>query len=319
MNDNKFEEIVDLFNQYNQNNDEIINIYHLGIYQDNELFLHNFKDRKACDIRSISKTVMTFTAGIVKEMSKRNEVSNFDENTYVYPIIENVIEIRDKDTLEKFKKTQVKHLLSHTIGYDEVLMMRDDIKDIDPYDYVDLIVNTEIIHPAGEYYLYSNAGFYLLAVLLQEFLQEDLFEFIKREFFDKLNFEDYHWDKYGNYIAAATRLWLRVEDLNKIGLLLLNDGKYGDQQLISSEWIAYMKSLTSLTPGVDTDTTIFRRYGYGKGIWLAKDDNIIFGHGTDGQIVAAIPSKNAVITTLSEQVDVKELENIVGRIIEDYL
>ena len=82
--------------------------------------------------------------------------------------------------------------------------MRDDITHLDPFEYLNYVVNTPIIYEPGEYYLYSNAGFYLLGVVLQAFLQEDLLTFIKREVFDPLGVKDFKWEKYGNYIAGAT-------------------------------------------------------------------------------------------------------------------
>jgi len=64
--------------------------------------------------------------------------------------------------------------MTHTMGYDKILLMRDDMKNMNSYDYVDFIINYPITYKAGEHYLYSNAGFYLLSAVLQEFLQEDL-------------------------------------------------------------------------------------------------------------------------------------------------
>src|SRR5690625_5205387 len=85
--------------------------------------------------------------------------------------------------------------------------MRDDITHLDPFAYLHYIVNYPIVYEPGEYYLYSNAGFYLLGVVLQEFLQEDLLIFIKRELLDPLGVKNFKWEKYGDYIAGATRLW----------------------------------------------------------------------------------------------------------------
>src|SRR5699024_10636111 len=125
---------------------------------------------------------------------KEGKLPKIDENTFIYPIIEDVIQIKNKQNKPLLKKVQIKHLLTHTIGYEAVLLMRDDIVDMDPYQYVDYLINYPIVYQPGQYYLYSNAGFYLLGVVLQEFLQEDLLTFIKREVFEPLGITKFTWE-----------------------------------------------------------------------------------------------------------------------------
>ncbi len=72
----------------------------------------------------------------------------------------------------KIRKVQIKHLLTHTIGYEDVLLMRQDIEEMEGNDYINYLVNYPIVHEPGEYYLYSNAGSYLLSVVLQEFYKK---------------------------------------------------------------------------------------------------------------------------------------------------
>src|SRR5690625_492568 len=103
-------------------------------------------------------------------------------------------------------------------------------------DFINYLVNYPIVYEPGQYYLYSNAGFYLLSVVLEEFLQEDLLSVMSRELFNPLGIETFKWEKYGPYIAGATRLWLLPEDLMKFGELLLNDGKYEGKVLLNKDW-----------------------------------------------------------------------------------
>lgn len=305
MNNNQFLEIVNELSE--------LHIHQIKIINGEKTFTHNFDGSNLCDIRSISKTVMTMIFGIVKSQY------DIDEHTFIYPIIKDIIKIEDDNNLNKFKKVQVKHLLTHTIGFDKVLLMRDDIKHIDPNDYLNLVVNSEIVYDPGSHYLYSNAGFYLLSVILDTYLDQSLLKFIEDYFFQKLCFKQYKWDYYGEYLAGATRLHLNVDDLIKIGELLLNDGVYNNQVIIDPNWIAYMKKLSTVTTSIDSEKQSFRRYAYGHGMWLASDSSITFGHGTDGQIVVSIKDKHSVIAVLSSQSDLKPLELIINNIIENYL
>lgn len=317
MNQQKFNEIVGLFEKAKDSKGNSLNMHYLLIKDNKETFIHRFDDRtEKSDIRSISKTVMALTVGIVNKLSLKSKYPAFDEETYIYPIIKNVINLTNEENKKHLEKIKVKHLLTHSVGYDEILLMRDDIKDMDPYKYVDYLINYPIKYEPGDHYLYSNAGIYLLAVVLQEFLKEDLLEFIDRELFKPLNIENYKWEKYGNYIAAATRLWLYPEDLVKIGELMLNNGVYNERDIVPKNWIEKMLKMHFRTEEDDMPELIFRQYGYGLGIWLGKED-LYFGYGTDGQFVINLPEYNFIVVTQAYQHDIMPIRKIIDNIITD--
>src|SRR5699024_2423063 len=261
----------------------------------------------------LQNTTMVF--GVVMRQAELGKLPPIDEETYVYPFLKDAIPITSKDNIELLTQVQVKHLLTHTVGYDDVLLMRDDIKDMDPYEYATYVVNYPIIHEPGSHYLYSNAGFYLLSIVLQHFLQEDLHTFMEREFFNTLGILDFTWEKYGHYLAVTTRLWLLQEDLLYIRQLIINDGKVNGKPLMSQSWIKKMLTIAHITPEFDSPGASFRRYAYGYGIWLTKD-KIYFSHGTDGQILIVLPEKDTILISLAEQADIKPIENIFNRVIE---
>ena len=315
----EFNQAVEKFEHAKDNNGDKLNMHYFLMKDKDNTLLHRFNGRtEKSDIRSISKTVMTLIVGVVNHLSKEEKHEFFDENTFVYPVLKDVIHLTNEDNKEYLKEIQIKHLLTHTVGFEDVLLMRDDIKDMDPYSYLDYLVNHPIVHKPGEYYLYSNAGFYLLSAFLQEFLQEDLLTFVKRELFDPLNIEDFHWEKYGNYLAGATRLWLFPEDLLKIGELLLNQGIYDNNKLIDKKWFEKMLTLYFHTEEVDTPGANFRRYGYGYGTWLAKK-NFYFGHGTDGQTLTILPEQKVILLTQAYQHDVKKLEEILDEVVTNII
>lgn len=315
MNQQKFNDIVSMFMKVKDQHGHSLGMHDLLIQDKDQCYVHHFsEDRLPRDIRSISKTVMTIILGVVIRLSEEGKYPEISEETYIYPIIKNAIQLENKENEDPLKKVKIKHLLTHTVGYADVLLMRGDIIHRDPFEYLNDIVNHPIVHEPGEYYLYSNAGFYLLSVVLQEFLQEDLLVFTKRELFDPLGMQHVKWEKYGNYIAGATRLWLLPKDLLKFGTLFLQRGEVSGKQYISENWIQKMLTMNHYTGSVDTPGATFRRYAYGYGIWLAKDP-FYFGHGTDGQTLTIIPEKEMVIITLADQSDMKPMERLINDII----
>lgn len=319
MNQKLFNELISEFKNTQDAKGNILNMHYFLIKEKDRVYCHNFNNRQvASDIRSISKTVLTLLAGIVMDLSAEGKYPPFDQDTYVFPLLKDAVKLSNLGNQKQLEKVQVKHLITHTVGYDQVLLMRGDIQDMDPFTYLDYVINAPIQYEPGKYYLYSNAGFYLLSALLQEFLKEDLLEFADRHLFKPLGIKDYSWDRYGNYLAGATRLKMYPKDLLKIGQVLMDKGVYHNKQIVCHEWIKKMLVPTTYTPHVDTPHRVFRRYAYGSGIWLAKDA-IFFGHGTDGQILAMIPEKEAIIVSLAHQNDITEIENIVNDVILHYL
>lgn len=310
----RFNEYVKKFKTTKNTEGSPLNLHYFLVKKGDNTYLHRFNNRKEkSDIRSISKTVMALAGGIVNRI-----YPEFNQDTLIYPIIKDVINLENEKNKEYLKKIKVKHLMSHSTGFDKVLLMRDDILEMDPDRYLDFIINTDLVYEPGEHYLYSNAGMYLLSVVLQEFLEEDLLKFLDRELFNPLGITDYHWERYGKYLAGATRLWLYPEDLLKIGELILNKGKYRYEKILNSSWIEDLTKPIFKTEDVDTEDRVFRRYAYGKGIWVSKL-GFPFGHGTDGQILIILPEEEGIIITQSYEKDIHLIEEIVDEVVREII
>lgn len=319
MNSKQFDELVASFQSARDQHNQPLKMHSLLIQEKDQTYLHNFREAsEPSDVRSISKTILTLAFGRVMALADAGKYPAINEDSKVYPIIKEVIHLENTNNLEKLKQIKIKHLLTHTIGYEDVLLMRDDIVYIDPFDLLDYVVNYPIVHQPGEYYLYSNAGFYLLSVVLEVFLNEELLSFLKRELFAPLGIEQFHWTKYGKYLAGATRLFLWPKDLVKFGELFLNHGTINDEQLITEEWLEKMLTLVVYTKKLDVPKRAFRRYGYGYGTWLAKD-SFYFAHGTDGQRLIILPETKTIVLTLAEQRDTEPIDKILNDIIENKL
>ncbi len=317
MDESRFYKIINQFEQTNDQAGQRLNMRYLAIQKDDEVFEHGFDGfSDLCDVRSISKTVMALVLGMIIERSRQKKYPPINEKSNVYPFLKDIVTVTNASNLEFIKQIKIEHLLTHSIGYRDMLMMRNDIKDLDPHRYVDMVINHPIIDKPGEAFLYSNAGFFLLSVILQHLIDEDLIQFIQRELFEPLGIHHFRWEKYGDYCAGATRLWLNAEDLLKIGQLMLLKGTYDGRQLVSSTWIDKMIKLKYHTPNYDDPSKLFRLHGYGYGIWLT-DTDIYFGYGTDGQFLVMIPKKKMIIVTLAEHKDVVPIMGIIDDIIRN--
>jgi CubicO group peptidase (beta-lactamase class C family) len=92
--------------------------------------------------------------------------------------------------------------------------------------------------PAGTAYRYNNQGPVWVAAAVEQSTGERLDQFLARTVFAPLCIERFSWlrDKAG-HTAGYTGLSLSAFDLAKIGQLILQRGKWGDQAILSEQWL----------------------------------------------------------------------------------
>jgi len=109
-----------------------------------------------------------------------------------------------------------------------------------------------------------------------------------------------------SYFYATARDWARF------GLLYLNEGKVGDQQILSRQWVVYSRTPTPLAP----------KGMYGAQFWLnaghpERDEGLMMpdcpkdmymAAGFNDQWIAVTPSKNAVVVRLGWTNDAKRFD-----------
>lgn len=89
-------------------------------------------------------------------------------------------------------------------------------------------------------------------------------------------------------------LCMSAEDMAKIGLLCLNQGKYDDKQIVSSRWIEEM------TRPRTVEGNHFRGMEYGYLWWIIDHKkNIYAAIGNSGNVIYINPEKNVVISVAS--------------------
>ena len=145
-----------------------------------------------------------------------------------------------KDIDEKWKKVTVEDAILHKVGFNKGLLDIDvdDASKYETYDYLDIVFNTKLEYNPGEVYQYTDASYYLLSRVVNEISGVDLLDFLRPILMKKMNFKELAWSKCPNgYSIGATGLYLRTEDMIKLGILFLNKGKWKEERIVSNEWI----------------------------------------------------------------------------------
>lgn len=189
-------------------------------------------------------------------------------------------------------KLTLTHILTMTAGYDwpEVAtfgssdgVFRQFLSAVDPACFI--LEQPQVAEP-GERYVYSSGLSHLLMILLARATGVNPQDYARDVLWKPLGVPDDHWawsaDGHG-IPYGGHGLSLTAEAMNKLGVLLLGKGNYGQRQIISS---TYMEALSTY------QTAGNRGYaGYGFQTWIGEVEGHrfcgAFGHG--GQRIYVFP------------------------------
>ena len=133
-------------------------------------------------------------------------------------------------------------------------------------------------------FVYSDGNYYILGRVVEEITGMDLELFLQREVFVPLGCHVNAWSRDVNgHTVGGTGLYLRTEDLAKIGWLWANEGLWGDRRIYSREW-------SDLFVNYPKDGVA----DYGYGVTRLKDGVIAAG-GMYGQGVCADLNRKRVV------------------------
>ncbi len=144
----------------------------------------------------------------------------------------------------------------------------------------------------GETFNYCSGCSHVLSVILEEATGENPRAFADQNLFKPLGITDYEWetDSDGTPIGGWG-LYLTPRDMARLGLLYLHDGKWGDTQIVSKEWVA-----AATTTQVDPDG----RLGYGYQWWIYDTHGAFTALGRDGQAIFVAPDLDLVVVTTAK-------------------
>lgn len=289
----------------------------LIIYSKDGGILYENLDHKIINVRSIAKLVTSLACGVL--IGKSN--SDFNEDTLIYDILKNKVNISNRKNLKKLKNIKVKDCLTHTMGYRDIILMSKDIENINKDELLSYAMSYPLYFKPGEEFLYSNAGYYVLAAAMEEYLNSSLYDFIDENIFERLDIKSPRWDSYGKYLAGATKLYLDAEDLLELGKLILNKGLYDQEQIASSSYIEKMCQNLYKNEKDYIDSSYLSDDYYGYSLWTGKD-GIKYASGSGGQYVIILEKEGIVIVATnggsSEKVPIikRQIDEIIKNIKE---
>lgn len=203
---------------------------------------------------------------------------------------------------------------SHLYGYEGLFALQQS------EDWLQFALDLPMSAAPGTRFDYSNISTFLLGAILAEVTAGDVLSFARETLFDPLGIKDVRWEKTRDGLPIAwARMWMKPNDLAKIGLLYLQKGRWDGQQVIPRAWVetsvspyAYPKnSVDILNPDMTRDhlasggNLIAQRFlrpfadGYGYQWWLDGAGNYL-ALGTNGQYLIVSPATNVIVVATAK-------------------
>jgi len=153
----------------------------------------------------------------------------------------------------------------------------------------------------GKEFHYDSGGVILLAAMLKNRTGMHADEYAERFLFKPLEIEKKFWLKnQEGHTHAGGGLALTARDTAKFGLLYLNNGRWGDVQVVPEAWVreSFQKRVDLAGPGQPPS-------GYGYLWWIGAPDprgngkhDVYFARGRFGQYIFIVPEHDMVVVVM---------------------
>ncbi len=286
----RFNEINSFLINYNKRNPVT---HSLLIYENGELifekYYNDFNSSKLSNLKSVTKSITSLLIGIAID---KGLIKNENQK-----LIELMPELFKANLEDEKKGITIKNLLTMSAGFEwnnfggKWRSGWDRAKDQNKY----LIEKVPLKNQPGKIWNYNSGLSHLLSGIIKKCSGTSTLEFARKNLFDPLGITEFRWEKStdGNE-KGNSELWLKPRDLAKIGLMMLNDGKWQGKQLVSKPWI--IKSTKKYFDGFPQ----IGGYGYHWHTRKFNKYNSYLAAGWGGQFLIVIPARKLVIVNTSK-------------------
>ncbi len=263
-------------------------------------------------LNSVSKT---FTSMAVGFAVAEGRLSVNDKVISFFP------EDLPEELSDNLRKMEVRHLLTMSCGHDTdpTNVIRSD-KGASA-NWAKAFLATPVVHEPGTFFCYNSVGTYMLSAIVQKVTGEKLISYLYPRLFRPLGIVGASWQECPQgFNTGGWGLFLKTEDLAKMGQFILQKGKWNNKQLIPASWIEDMSAcqVESLPAGVRKEDIKMSAkdsdwlQGYGYQMWRCRN-NAFRADGANGQYILIFPEKNAVIAMTAHIQDMQAELNLVWK------
>lgn len=264
-----------------------------------------------------------------------NSVSKSFTSTAVgFAVAEGKLKVTDKvisffpdklpaEVSDNLKAMEIRHLLTMTCGHDSD--PSSSIREAEGADWIKAFLAYPVQHKPGEYFQYNSLGTYMLSAIVQKVTGQKVLDYLTPRLFQPLGIEGATWQESPQGInCGGWGLYLKTEDLAKMGQFLLQKGKWEGKQLLPKEWVETATSAVvpsspswvrfdEVAQKLDPETCDWV-HGYGYQFWQCRH-NCYRADGANGQYIIVIPEKDAVVAATADLQDMQQELDLIWQYI----
>ena len=184
----------------------------------------------------------------------------------------------------KWANITIHDVMRHRAGFTQGGFLDIDSQDATKWgsqDYLKLVLEANL--SGNKDYKYTDGAFYLISRVVSKISGKNLDEFLAEHLFNKTECREYAFASCPQgYPIGATGLYIRSEDVAKLGRIYLDGGKYKGKQIISQKWVDLViengyelgKSGTGYAKGGMRGQNLYINYDKNLAVaWHAYDDH----------------------------------------------
>jgi CubicO group peptidase (beta-lactamase class C family) len=193
--------------------------------------------------------------------------------------------LADKQSIE------LRHVMAMSTGLHYNFKPTDDPIYYGAPDRLKLAAETEPRKAPGTEFDYTDVNPVLASATLGAAAGMPLQAYAEQKLFKPMGMKHYAWERADDkgLVSSGWGLRLRAVDMAKLGMLVLNGGRWSDQQLVSQAWVRTMTAPTS--------APFYGLYWWINDIVATEPE--VHAMGFKGQFIVDLPQRNAVIVMTS--------------------
>jgi len=196
-------------------------------------------------------------------------------------------------------KLTVKHLLTMSVGHASTQYAGSGDSQVRSF------LAAKFAFQPGTSFAYNITASHMLSHIITKVSGVSLYEFLKPRLLDPLGIEDVVWEMDNDgYNMGNGGTHMKTSDLAKMGLFIMNKGKWNGKQLLNSAWIEAATKPQILqhpewTPEQIENATEDGSQGYGYQMWMGRR-HTFRAIGGQNQLIMMIPEYDFILVCHSQ-------------------
>ncbi|MFP3496864.1 serine hydrolase [Pseudomonas sp. SIMBA_059] len=175
-------------------------------------------------------------------------------------------------------------------------------------DMADFAADTASVNPPGQAFRYSSGDSNILSAALKGMLGHKAYmSYPWDALFKPLGIHNATWETDANEtFVASSYAYLTARDLARVGLLMARDGRWGDQQLLRKDWVAFNRQPFDRYKAGQDDAVPGGHWWLNKGVpqpWPDAPADTFAALGHWGQALFVMPDEHLVIVRYADDRD----------------